>query len=154
SEMPQEWQQALARWSRLNAGHRLAVEDLLVPDPNEEYFFYQTLLGAWPLEPYTADDYREFIGRIQTSLQKPMHAAKVHTSWIGPAPAYDEALRQFAGRVLDPEHNRAFLDDFRPFQKRLSHFGLLNSLSQVLFKITAPGVPDFYQGNEIWDFSL
>ena len=154
SELPHEWEEHLKRWGELNAPHRLTVDDETVPDANEEYLFYQTLLGAWPLEPYSADEYRTFIARVQAYMQKATREAKVHTSWINPNPPYDEAIQQFVARVLDPEANRPFLDAFRPFQRRLSHYGLLNSLAQTLVKITAPGVPDTYQGTELWDFSL
>lgn len=154
SEMPDEWGECLARWSRLNAPHRVATEDMLVPGPNGEYFLYQTLLGAWPLEPCGDTEYAAFVERIQEYMQKAIHEAKVHTSWINPDPAYDGAVREFVTRVLDPARSAAFLEDFRAFQGRLSHYGLLNSLAQTLLKLTAPGVADTYQGTELWDFSL
>jgi (1->4)-alpha-D-glucan 1-alpha-D-glucosylmutase len=154
SELPQEWQENLALWSTVNEPLAVVLEDERVPDPNVEYFFYQTLLGAWPLEPYTEADYEQFIARIQAYMSKAMHEAKVHTSWINPNPAYDDAIEQFIARVLDPAANADFLNVFRPFQRRLSHYGLFNSLSQTLVKVAAPGVPDFYQGTELWDLSL
>ena len=125
-----------------------------VPDANEEYLIYQTLLGAWPLEPYSPEEFRNFIERIQAYVTKALHEAKVHTSWINPNPTYDEAVRTFVGRILDEQTNRAFLDDFRQLQRRISHYGLFNSLSQTLVRLTAPGVPDTYQGTDLWDFSL
>jgi (1->4)-alpha-D-glucan 1-alpha-D-glucosylmutase len=154
SELPGEWGEALARWSRLNEPHRRQVEDLTVPDPNEEYLLYQTLLGAWPLEPYTPEEYAEFVRRIQEYVVKALHEAKVHTSWINPDAEYDQAAQDFVARILDEKVNAAFLNDFRPFQRRLSHYGLLNSLAQTVLKVAAPGVPDTYQGAELWDFSL
>jgi (1->4)-alpha-D-glucan 1-alpha-D-glucosylmutase len=154
SEMPGEWQAALERWSELNTPHRLTIDDAPVPDRNEEYFIYQTLLGAWPLEPYEAEEYRAFIGRVQEYMTKALHEAKVHTSWINPYREYDEAVLGFVGRILDEGSGGAFLADFRPFQRRISHYGLFNSLSQTLLKITSPGAADTYQGTELWDFSL
>jgi (1->4)-alpha-D-glucan 1-alpha-D-glucosylmutase len=154
SEVPQEWQACLQRWSDGNSRYRQELDEGLVPDANEEYLLYQTLVGAWPLEPSTADEYSTFVERIQAYMQKALREAKVHTSWTNPNQAYDEAVRQYVGRVLDAQENAAFLDDFRPFQRRLSHYGLFNSLSQTLVKITAPGVPDTYQGTELWDLSL
>ncbi|HXG11105.1 MAG TPA: malto-oligosyltrehalose synthase [Gemmataceae bacterium] len=155
SELPEEWKECLDRWARLNGPHRSQVEEEgPAPDPNEEYFLYQTLLGAWPLEPYSAEEYAQFVERIQTYVMKALHEAKVHTSWINPNPAYDEAVQRFVARILDPEVSGPFLDDFRTFQRKISHFGLFNSLAQTLLKITAPGVPDTYQGTELWDFSL
>jgi (1->4)-alpha-D-glucan 1-alpha-D-glucosylmutase len=154
SELPEEWRAGLARWGQLNQRHRVVVEEEPAPDANEEYFLYQTLLGAWPLEPYSAAEYDAFVTRIQAYLVKALHEAKVHTSWINPNAAYDEAVRQFVARVLDVEANGAFLDDLRAFQRRINHYGLFNALAQTLVKITAPGVPDTYQGTELWDFSL
>jgi (1->4)-alpha-D-glucan 1-alpha-D-glucosylmutase len=154
SEMPDEWQAALTRWSAMNASRRVTVEESLVPDANEEYLLYQTLLGAWPIEPRTADEYAHFVNRIQAYMHKALQEAKVHTSWINPNAAYDEAVQQFVAAILDPAQSSPFLEDFRVFQKRISHFGMLNSLGQTLVKIGAPGVADFYQGSELWDFSL
>ena len=125
-----------------------------VPDANEEYLLYQTLVGAWPLEPYGPEEYAEFVKRIQDYMLKALHEAKVHTSWINPNAEYDEAIREFVGRILDEGANRPFLDDFRGFQRRVSDYGLFNSLSQTLLKLASPGVPDTYQGTEMWDFSL
>jgi (1->4)-alpha-D-glucan 1-alpha-D-glucosylmutase len=155
SEMPHEWQQALGRWSQLNQEHKVRIEDdFAAPDPNEEYLLYQTLLGAWPLDPYGAEEYAEFVQRIQEYIRKVLHEAKVNTSWINPDPAYDNAVMQFIALILDPRTAPDFLGDFRGFQRELSHFGLLNALSQVLLKAAAPGVADTYQGTELWDFSL
>jgi (1->4)-alpha-D-glucan 1-alpha-D-glucosylmutase len=154
AELPREWQKALARWGRLNKKHRGQVEELTVPDRNDEYLFYQTLVGAWPLQPFEGQAAEEFVGRIQAYTEKATHEAKVHTSWVNPNPAYDVALRQFVARALNPALNAAFLDDFQAFQKRVSHYGMLNSLGQTLLKIASPGVPDTYQGTELWDFSL
>jgi (1->4)-alpha-D-glucan 1-alpha-D-glucosylmutase len=154
SELPGEWEEHLARWSELNRPHRAEVDEAPAPDANEEYLLYQTLLGAWPLEPYEPYEYMEFVGRIQAYMAKALNEAKVHTSWINPNPAYDDAVRQFVARILDESQSGAFLDDLRTFQRRISHYGLLNALSQTLLKITAPGVPDTYQGTELWDFSL
>lgn len=154
SELPEEWQTRLQCWSAHNSRYRQELDEGAVPTANEEYLLYQTLLGAWPLEPYTAAEYAAFVERIQAYIQKALHEAKVHTSWINPDQAYDEAIRHYVARVLDAQENAAFIDDFRPFQQRLSHYGLLNSLAQTLLKIAAPGVPDTYQGTELWDFSL
>jgi (1->4)-alpha-D-glucan 1-alpha-D-glucosylmutase len=154
SEMPDAWRERLYRWSELNEPHRVQVEEDKAPDRNVEYLLYQTLLGAWPVEPYSDDEYAAFVGRIQAYMEKATHEAKVHTSWINPNADYDQALRQFVGRILDPAASKAFLDDFRVFQRKISHYGFFNSLSQCLLKITAPGTPDTYQGTEMWDFSM
>jgi (1->4)-alpha-D-glucan 1-alpha-D-glucosylmutase len=154
SELPEEWQAAVQRWMQLNAGHRIAVDDEPAPDANEQYLLYETLVGAWPLEPYSAEHYAAFVGRIQEYMNKVLHEAKVHSSWLNPYEAYDAAVREFVGRILDEQAGRAFQDDLRPFRRRISHHGLLNSLAQTLLRLTLPGVPDTYQGTELWDFSL
>ncbi len=154
SEMPDDWRAALARWSKLNEAHRRNLEDEAAPDANEEYLLYQTLVGAWPLEPYSPEQYADFVRRIQAYMVKAMHEAKVHTSWINPNAEHDSAVSEFVARILDEAGSGPFLADFRAFQRRVSHFGLFNSLSQTLLRIASPGVPDTYQGTELWDFSL
>ncbi len=154
SELPEEWRRALARWSRLSEPHRRRVDDLLVPDANEECFLYQTLIGAWPLEPYTPETYATFVTRIGKYMEKALREAKVHTSWTKPNEAFESAIQSFISTILDPDLSAAFVHDITAFQRRISHFGLLNSLSQTLVRLAAPGVPDTYQGTELWDFSL
>jgi (1->4)-alpha-D-glucan 1-alpha-D-glucosylmutase len=154
SEVPDRWWSAVERWSELNHRHRLAIEEREAPDPNEEYFFYQNLLGAWPLEELDEAGRNTFRDRMRAYMAKSIHEAKVHSSWQNPDPDYDKAIEQFVTAVLDPETNPVFLDDFLEFQRFASHHGMLGSLSQTLLKLTSPGVPDTYQGTEIWDFSL
>jgi (1->4)-alpha-D-glucan 1-alpha-D-glucosylmutase len=154
SELPGAWRDCLAHWGELNKPHRIQLEEMVAPGANEEYLLYQTLVGAWPLEPYSNEEYAEFVERIKNYMRKALHEAKVHTSWINPNPAYDEAIQLFIARILNVETNGPFLQHLRTFQRRISHYGLFNSLAQTLLKITAPGVPDTYQGTELWDFSL
>jgi (1->4)-alpha-D-glucan 1-alpha-D-glucosylmutase len=154
SEIPDEWWERVARWSGMNERHRQTVEDIQAPDLNEEYLLYQTLIGAWPLEPYSAEVYANFIKRIQDYMLKSLHEAKIHTSWINPYAEYDNAIQEFVARILDERSNGHFVEDLRAFQRRISHYGMFNSLAQTLLKLTSPGVPDTYQGTEIWDFSL
>jgi (1->4)-alpha-D-glucan 1-alpha-D-glucosylmutase len=144
SEIPHVWRQHVLRWQRLNRRHRAMVDGRPVPEPNEEHFLYQTLVGAWPIG---AD-------RLRAYLLKAVREAKVHSSWVNPNPRYEEALLAFADALLDPTRSEEFLADFTAFQGRVAWYGALNSLAQTLVKITAPGVPDFYQGTELWDFSL
>lgn len=154
SEMIGTWWAAVERWSRFNDQYRKRDEDQTVPDPNEEYLLYQTLVGAWPLGPLGPEARAEFVLRIQDYMIKALHEAKTHTSWINPNAEYDDAIREFVARILDEETNRGFLEDFQGLQRQVSHYGLFNSLSQTLLRLTAPGVPDTYQGTELWDFSL
>jgi (1->4)-alpha-D-glucan 1-alpha-D-glucosylmutase len=154
SELPDEWREHVERWARLNRRLRRAVADLTVPDPNTEYLLYQTLLGVWPLEdsdPQGLSDLRE---RVRLYMDKAVKEAKVHTAWTHADTEYEAALSAFIESVLDPEHNRAFFDDFLPFKRRIARLGLYNALSQTLLRLTAPGVPDIYQGCELWSFSL
>jgi (1->4)-alpha-D-glucan 1-alpha-D-glucosylmutase len=154
SEIPDDWWPAVGRWREMNAPWRQTIEDQIAPDANEECLLYQTLLGAWPLEPYDAEGFAAFVERIQAYMKKALHEAKVHTSWINPNDEYDNAVLGFVGAILDETNSAAYLEDFAPFRRRVAHFGIFNSLAQTLLKITSPGVADIYQGTEIWDFSL
>ena len=148
SEMPAEWFRAIRRWRELNHRWKTRVGETLSPDENEEYLLYQTLAGTWPLLPMNAAGHRDYIQRIQQYMEKAVHEAKVHTSWINPNAEYDEAVKQFVANILEPTSDNAFLEDFRQFQAPIARAGIWNSVSQVLLKVAAPGVPDFYQGNE------
>ena len=153
SELPGAWKQATSRWARLNRRGRSEIDEQSYPSRNEEYLLYQTLLGTWPLEPLTAageDAYRE---RIINYMHKAMREAKVYTSWLNPSERHEQAMKRFVEAVLAPD-NRAFRDDFLQLHRIVSRYGIYNSLSQLAIKIGAPGVPDFYQGTELWDFSL
>jgi (1->4)-alpha-D-glucan 1-alpha-D-glucosylmutase len=153
SEMPDEWNHNLIRWSRINKRKKVAVDGQLVPDRNEEYLIYQTLIGVWPIHPMNHPDYEILIKRIKEYMLKAIREAKVNSSWISPNTLYEDALAKFIDAMMHPPHN-PFIKDLEAFQKKVSYFGMFNSLSQTLLKITSPGVPDFYQGTEIWDFSL
>lgn len=151
SEMPRVWQRSLQRWRRLNAGARSVIDGAAVPDVNEELFIYQNLLGVWPL---AAREERGLRPRFEQFVVKANREAKLHTSWSNPNPDYEAALVRFVSVILALSPRNAFLRDFRRLQQRIAYFGAINSLAQVLIKVTAPGIPDFYQGNELWDFSL
>ncbi len=178
SEIPDQWRESLGRWRRMNKKKKTLIDGRWAPDPNEEYLLYQTLLGSWPLNPDNELPV-PFIERVATSLfgawpfhpeneaeidlfkkrikeymVKALREAKIHTSWINPDPVYEEALLQFIDTLLSPSPDNAFLKDFEPLQQRMAYSGMFNSLSQTLLKITSPGTPDFYQGTELWDFSL
>jgi (1->4)-alpha-D-glucan 1-alpha-D-glucosylmutase len=139
---------------RINKRLRVRWQESVAPARNDEYLLYQTLVGAWPLPPTSPEESAAFVARIQAYMQKAVHEAKIYTSWVNPNAAYDDAVRQFVAGLLDPGTNARFFRDFGPFQERVSHFGLFNALSQVLLKVASPGVPDIYQGTEIWDFTL
>jgi len=157
SELPEVWRRSLSRWRTFNRRWKQTVEENVAPDSNEEYLLYQTLLGSWPLQPFRemSDEIRgQYITRIQQYMAKAMKEAKLNTSWVQPNDKRDSAVADFIARILDPSPRNRFLESFIPLAGEVARMGAINSLSQVLLKLTAPGVPDVYQGNEIWDFSL
>jgi (1->4)-alpha-D-glucan 1-alpha-D-glucosylmutase len=156
SEMPDEWGRRVARWRDLNAEHRARAAGEAVPAANDEYFFYQSLLGAWPLDldPRSAEAMASLAERMKGLLTKAVREGKEQSSWTNPNEEYEAALFGFTDRVLAPSTGRAFLHDFAGFVERLARLGALNSLAQTLVKLTVPGIPDTYQGAELWDFSL
>jgi (1->4)-alpha-D-glucan 1-alpha-D-glucosylmutase len=149
SEMPKEWRAALNRWTRLNKALKARVDGSPAPDRNDEYLFYQSLIGIWPFGAMQADS--ELVNRLEAYMLKAIHEAQVHTSWINPNEGYDQAVSDFVRGALK---NRAFIADFARVHGDVARVGAFNALSQQLIKLTAPGVPDLYQGTELWDFSL
>jgi (1->4)-alpha-D-glucan 1-alpha-D-glucosylmutase len=151
SEMPKEWERNIKAWSKINRERKKKVHGRSIPDRNDEYFLYQTLVGAYPVSD---GGHTEFIQRMKEYIVKAVREAKVHTAWLKPDTDYEDAFISFVEEILSPEDRNAFLREFLPFQRKINHFGILNSLSQTLIKITSPGVPDFYQGTELWDLNL
>ncbi|WP_347986434.1 malto-oligosyltrehalose synthase [Methylomonas sp. AM2-LC] len=154
SELPAVWRLALRHWSRANQNLKQLVDGLLTPTRNDEYFVYQTLLGIWPLTEPDSNALAELSSRLREYLIKALREAKVHTSWVNPNTAYEQAVTAFSDALINAPSESAFMTDFKPFQRRIAGLGLLNSLSQTLIKLTAPGVPDIYQGCELWNFCL
>jgi (1->4)-alpha-D-glucan 1-alpha-D-glucosylmutase len=154
SEIPAAWRQQLRHWSHTNRNLKHIVDGILVPTPNDEYFIYQTLLGVWPLDELDSFEIESLGLRLAEYFVKAAREAKVYTSWINPNKAYEGALLGFVNALIHAPREGAFLSAFIPFQQRIARFGMLNSLSQTLIKFTVPGVPDIYQGCELWDFSL
>ena len=154
SEIPDEWRDQLSRWRRLNKKHKASVEGQAIPDANDEYLLYQTLVGVGPVETMNAPAREVFRKRIKDYMLKALREGKVNSSWINPNNVYEEGTIKFIDAILNNVRGNKFFDAFQTFQKRVSHYGMYNSLSQTLLKITSPGIPDFYQGTELWDFSL
>lgn len=168
SEMPEDWRHAVARWSRLNAAKKTKINSQSYPSRNDEYLLYQTLVGAWPVESFgdasalpgstsfslSREALDAFTERIKRYMEKATREAKVHTSWVNPNAAYDRAVQAFVEGILDPRRSKRFLESMGAFVARVASFGRFNSLTQTLVKLTAPGVPDIYQGSELWDLSL
>jgi (1->4)-alpha-D-glucan 1-alpha-D-glucosylmutase len=149
SEMPEEWKRAVQRWQALNAQQRSFLAGRLAPSSNDEYLLYQILVGSWPSD---AED--GFAERIKAYMQKATREAKTDTSWAEPNAAYETATVTFIEKILSESASPEFLREFKAFQRKVAFFGQFNSLSQILLKITSPGVPDIYQGTELWDLSL
>jgi (1->4)-alpha-D-glucan 1-alpha-D-glucosylmutase len=159
SEIPEEWARQVQTWSRILRARRGDVEGIAPPDHNDEYLFYQLLLGAWPAELTgigmpDAEALRGFAERMEGAMVKSMREAKRHTTWASPNKAYEEGMLGFLREALDPSRSGAFLDTFLPFQARVARLGFRNSLVQTALKLTLPGTPDIYQGCELWDLSL
>ena len=157
SELPHLWQKTLGRWRTINRRAKSQINESEAPDANEEYLLYQTLLGTWPVDAAgvplpTASE--EYIARIQEYMTKALKEAKVNTSWIQPNEPWDTATREFVAKILTPGSKNKFVPAFVSLAEEIARLGMVNSLAQVLLKCTVPGVPDIYQGNEIWDFSL
>jgi (1->4)-alpha-D-glucan 1-alpha-D-glucosylmutase len=151
SEVPDEWEKALQEWSSLNEKYRTQLDTVAMPDRNEEYLFYQTLIATWPLQK---EDWTNLVKRLQDYLLKAVREAKVHTRWSEPNEPHEKALCEFIASVLDREKNAEFCAKFEEFQNRTALYGMINGLGQILLKIACPGVPDVYQGAELWDFRL
>jgi (1->4)-alpha-D-glucan 1-alpha-D-glucosylmutase len=153
SELPGAWKQAISRWAQANRRGRTTIEGESYPSRNEEYLLYQTLVGTWPFAPMAPAEVPAYRDRIVAYMHKAMREAKVFTSWLSPSERHEQAMTRFIDTALAPD-NRAFRDDFLQFTRRVAGYGIYNSLAQVALKTGAPGVPDLYQGTEIWDFSL
>ncbi|MFH0925895.1 MAG: malto-oligosyltrehalose synthase [bacterium] len=151
SELPTEWTNKLKHWKKINSVHKIILGNRSLPDENDEYFLYQTFLGAFP---FLKKDIPAFKERIKTYIIKAVREAKVHTAWVKPDTEYEEACLSFVEKTLNSEKNNLFFNSFIPFQKKIAFYGIFNSLSQILLKITCPGIPDFYQGTELWDLNL
>lgn len=153
SEAPQEWAEAFRRWQGMNKSLLREVDGEPVPDANEEYLLYQTLVGTWPVTPMNEAERESYRDRIVQYMGKALKEAKIHMSWMNPSEAYDTAIREFVGALLSDE-GAAFIEDLDRFVHRVADAGFINSLAQLVLKATVPGVPDFYQGTELWDFNL
>ncbi len=183
SEMPEEWRDAVLHWRELNGEKKSFADGQLAPSANDEYLLYQSLVGAWPSDAEQPGGLPNFRERVTSFMLKAVREAKVNTSWTEPNHAYENAVGKFVKRILTEvpleeshdetvthplprpedtlspvvsggEEDSSFLREFRAFQRKVSFFGALNSLSQTLLKVTSPGVPDFYQGAELWDLSF
>jgi (1->4)-alpha-D-glucan 1-alpha-D-glucosylmutase len=156
SELPHEWTREVAKWMRITKTYRTMVDGDPAPDRNDEYRFYQVLIGAWPVEasPEANEAPVDFIERLQRYMLKSARESKLHTSWLTPNEPYENALRHFVQHVLTGRGAARLLPVLLPFQRRIAVVGMVNSLAQTALKLGSPGVPDVYQGTELWDLSL
>jgi (1->4)-alpha-D-glucan 1-alpha-D-glucosylmutase len=156
SEIPDEWGREVSRWMRINRGHRSLVDGEPAPDRVDEYRFYQALIGIWPPDP--VDDGStvpgDLVERLCGYMVKAAKEAKVHTSWLTPNQPYEDALTRFVTDTLTGAAGARLLAAFLPLHRRVAVLGMINSLAQVTLKIGSPGVPDFYQGTDLWDLNL
>jgi (1->4)-alpha-D-glucan 1-alpha-D-glucosylmutase len=154
SELPAAWKLTAQRWRRLNRSRKRLVDDTPAPSANDEYLLYQTLIGSYPLAAPDADELSDYRTRIAAYMQKAVREAKQHSSWVNVNADYEAALAAFIDALLTPADSNLFLPELAAAAQRLAGHGLRNSLAQTLIKLTAPGVPDIYQGSELWQFHL
>jgi (1->4)-alpha-D-glucan 1-alpha-D-glucosylmutase len=155
SELPEEWSERVTAWSRILRAREAGSEISEPPARNDEYAFYQLLLAAWPPELVAdADSIDAFRLRIEAAMTKSIREAKVFTSWASPNAEYEDAVIGFVRRALDSSRSNPFLNSFSEFLAKIAPLGVWNSLLQTVLKLTVPGVPDIYQGAELWDFAL
>ena len=157
SEMPEEWARRIARWQIHNRPHRAEANGRPSPTPNDEYLLYQTIVGTWPMQPSgllrSVERRDAYVARLKAYAIKAAREAKLATSWTAPDEAYEAGFERFIEQIFDPPNN-AFTESVVRFIPPLLRLGAFNSLTQLVLKATAPGVPDFYQGSEFWDLSV
>ena len=154
SEMPEEWRRQVETWTRILRARRGDVERTAAPDRDDEYMLYQMFVGSWPVDMLDAPSAERLEGygaRLRAALEKSLREAKRRSSWAAPDADYEQATQTFAKEALRSD---TFLANFLPFMRRVARLGIENSLIQTVCKLTAPGVPDIYQGCELWDLSL
>lgn len=153
SELPEEWEEAVFQWAAINRTHKTVLDEHVCPDANDEYLLYQALLSAGPPDS-SALGTSDLSSRLQEYVIKAIREAKRYTSWIRPNESYEKAMVDFLTKILADKAPMGFLSAFEPFAQRISANGMTNSLAQLALKMASPGVPDFYQGTELWDWSL
>lgn len=151
SEIPLIWGRNIKKWHRLNKKYKKIVKKVEFPDKNDEYFIYQILSGSLPFDFNEMDSYKN---RVKEYIIKAVRESKTHTNWLKPEQIYEDAILDFIDKILTESDDNNFLKDFRLFHRNIAFNGMLNSISQVMLKVLSPGIPDIYQGTELWDFSF
>jgi (1->4)-alpha-D-glucan 1-alpha-D-glucosylmutase len=152
SELPELWQRSLAGWRRLNQRHRTVTSQGTAPDRHDEYRFYQLLVGLWPADSVSAP--ASVVERLTAVMIKSAREARRHTNWIRPNPEYEDALTAFVRSAIGQDVASPFVASLSAFARRVARAGMINSLAQTVLKVASPGVPDFYQGTELWSLRL
>ena len=155
SEMPDAWARAWDLWRSTAGPHLATIDDEPAPDANDQWMFFQAILGAWPLELLEQDDadaIADFRNRLIAYSEKAMREGKRRSSWVNVDEAYEGAVKRLFETIVAPGSD--FLRELRPFAQRLAHLGMLAGLGRTVLKSTLPGLPDTYQGTEFWDFSF
>jgi len=154
SEIPSTWRRRASRWRDWNRSKKINVEDGVTPSRNDEYLLYQTLVGTWPGKNVNDQEWAGYRDRIERYMLKAAREAKEHTRWSNQDSEYERGLSVFVRSVLDRSPANPFIEDFEEFCRRIDRVGVVNSLSQCLLKLTCPGVPDIYQGNDFLEYTL
>ncbi len=149
SELPEEWHQSVRHWKQINLPAKKSFDGKQAPDDNDEYFIYQTIAGALPMDGSVNEELR---ARLREYMTKVLREGKRNSSWSTPNEQYEFSVHDFLNTIL--QENSEFMQAAGSLMKKIAHFGIINSLSQTLMKVTAPGVPDIYQGTEFWDLNL
>jgi (1->4)-alpha-D-glucan 1-alpha-D-glucosylmutase len=151
SQSPSAWREALKAFRLATRKKKKRINGRGVPSNNDEYFIFQTILACLP---FSQDEAATFPDRLQAYVVKAVREAKEYSNWINPEVELENAYGTFAKELIEPGPRNAFLKEFTPLWRRIARIGIINSLSQTLIKVASPGVPDFYQGTELWDFSM
>ena len=154
SELPDEWAARLDYWRRLNLPHKTVVRGRRVPDPNTVQHFFQAAVGIWPLEPLAVGELDGLRERLSAYMLKATREAKARTSWTDPDPDFEDAVQADVEALLSPERTPRFHDDLERFVERIGPAGLCNAIARTVLQLAAPGLPDIYQGDELWSFAL
>ena len=154
SELPAEWGERLQLWRELNVPHKTTVAGRRVPDPGTVHHLMQAMVGIWPLEPLAVGDLDQLRDRLSGYMEKATREAKLRTTWTDPDEEFEAALRADIEALLDPARSPRFLDDLERFVRRIARPGLWNALARTVLHLASPGVPDLYQGDELWNFAL
>jgi (1->4)-alpha-D-glucan 1-alpha-D-glucosylmutase len=158
SELTYQWPSYVRRWQRMNAKYKRTLDDgRVAPNASEEYLIYQTIIGAWPWSMQSDEERSSFLGRMQEYMTKALSEAKVNLSWTSPNQAYVDAVNEFLKSILMPDgkgREPQFTQTLRELIPAVEIFGAVNSLAQLVLKVASPGVPDFYQGTEMWELNL